>query len=216
MLNRATQKTSTLPSALPQFSHIKRYVDKTDGTDGVAKILPGEYYVTQSNEMITTVLGSCIAVCAYDLKLKIGGMNHFMLPLDSQSGSINSADVTKCTRYGNYAMELMINDILTLGGRRSKLEFKVFGGAKLMKHGSNIGAQNIHFVRSFLENEGYSISSSDVGITYPRKVKFFPETGKAKVRRLPSSDVEEIIHQEENLNTQSEPTLDDHGDLELF
>ena len=129
---RRLQAVPQMPPALPQFGHIRRTWDEELGIT-VAKLLPGDYYVTRHNEAIFTVLGSCVSACVRERKLGIGGMNHFMLPLDRSGGTSAWADnlVSSATRYGNVAMERLINDIMTLGGQRSNLEFKVIGGGKV-------------------------------------------------------------------------------------
>ena len=106
-----------LPPALPNFEHIRRTWDVDLGLP-VAKLLPGDYYVTRYNEAIFTVLGSCVSACVRERKLGIGGMNHFMLPLDQSGGTSAWAEnlVSSATRYGNVAMERLINDIMRLGG----------------------------------------------------------------------------------------------------
>jgi len=168
---------------LPGFEHVKRYWDSVRKVVA-AKILPGEYYVTRHVEGITTVLGSCISACIRDPVAKVGGMNHFMLPSGRDLG--NSQAITSATRYGNYAMEHLINDILKYGGRRERLEVKVFGGGKVIQDmvTMNIGERNIQFVDEYLQVEGLTILAHDVGDIYPRKVLYFPETGVVKVKKL--------------------------------
>jgi chemotaxis protein CheD len=132
-----------LPPALPQFGHIRRTWDADLGVP-VAKLLPGDYYVTRHNEAIFTVLGSCVSACVRDCRLGIGGMNHFMLPLDRSGGTSAWAEnlVSSATRYGNVAMERLINDIMTLGGQRANLEFKVIGGGKVLDMSLDVGGRN--------------------------------------------------------------------------
>src|SRR5919109_1426996 len=127
--------------ALPQFAHITRYWD-SEHTTFAARLMPGEYYVTRHREMIATVLGSCVSACIRDSRLGYGGMNHFMLPLDGSPGpSVWGAAASAATRYGNVAMERLINDILKLGGRREDLEIKLVGGGRVLAHMStDIGA----------------------------------------------------------------------------
>lgn len=201
--------STDMKPCLPQFSHIKRYVDLTN-TCITAKLLPGEYYVTQKNEMITTVLGSCVAACIYDPKSGIGGMNHFMLPGDPNSNSDDNS-----ARYGLFAMESMINDILKLGIKKSLLKAKLFGGGQIIEKMSDIGRKNIQFAKTFLYAEGFELESSDLGLIYPRKVNFFPGTGKAKVKRLRTLHNSTLVVREkaylESIN--KAPIA---GDIELF
>ena len=177
-----------LPPALPQFGHIRRIWDADRGVS-VAKLLPGDYYVTRHDEAIFTVLGSCVSACVRDRKLGIGGMNHFMLPLDRSGGTSAWAEnlVSSATRYGNVAMERLINDIMTLGGQRANLEFKVIGGGKVLDMSLDVGGRNAQFVREYLKTEGFFISAEDLGDSFARKVYYSPATGKVRVKRLTST-----------------------------
>lgn len=206
-----------LGSPLPGFAHIKRYWDKARQCPA-AKILPGEYYVTVHDELITTVLGSCVSACIRDRRLGIGGMNHFMLPLSGESGcwAGDCGDLlSTATRYGNYAMEHMINEILKHGGQKRNLEAKVFGGGRIMKDLSNVGAKNIRFVKEYLETEGIPLLSDDVGDIHPRKVIYFPRTGRALVKRLRHMHNDTVIQRESAYKEElaQQPV---QGDVELF
>ncbi|MEY4195776.1 MAG: chemoreceptor glutamine deamidase CheD, partial [Pseudomonadota bacterium] len=138
----------TIPDpCLQGFESIqRRWNEKEQITE--AKILPGEFYVTTRNERIFTVLGSCIAVCVRDIKTGVGGMNHFMLPIISHErlNEQSSAIIGTATRYGNFAMEHLVNNILKNGGRRGFLEVKVFGGGRVMKAMTDVGQKNIDFI----------------------------------------------------------------------
>lgn len=148
-------------------------------------ITPGEYYVTMQDEVIATVLGSCISVCIKDEKNGIGGMNHFMLP-----GDFSQADVftSNSGRYGMYAMELIMGDLIKMGGDRQNLTAKVFGGGHVLQtmapSPTNVPASNIDFVKSFLSMEGIPVVSSDVGGRLGRKILYLPKTGKVFLKRL--------------------------------
>ena len=196
---------------LPGFESVKRYWDKTNDCVA-AKILPGEYYVSVTNELITTVLGSCISVCIRDAKNGIGGMNHFMLPKDN---NVSDSIVSEAARYGNYAMEHLINDILHYGGERKNLEFKVFGGGKVLDMKMDIGKKNIEFVLDYLKMERFSILAEDVGDVYPRKVNFFPISGIARVKKLKNLHNKTIISRENKYldDIKQQPVA---GDIELF
>lgn len=154
------------------------------------KVLPGEYFVTGENMAIVTVLGSCIAACLWDRVLQIGGMNHFMLP---ESDSADSSG-----RYGSYAMELLINEMLKMGARRETMQAKIFGGGQVMANFTtmNVGERNTAFVTQYLQTERIPIVSEDVLDIYPRKVVFFPLTGKAMVKRLAHAHPEALVAQE--------------------
>jgi chemotaxis protein CheD len=186
-----------LPPAMAQFAHVNRYWDREHAVSA-AKLLPGEYYVSTAGEMIVTVLGSCVSACVRDVRLGIGGMNHFMLPLDaSQGSSAWGAAVSAATRYGNVAMERLINDILKLGGRRECLEFKLVGGGKVLRTMSmDIGARNISFVRGYVAEEGFTVAGEDLGDIYPRKVCYFPDSGKIRVKKLTSLHNDTLIERE--------------------
>jgi len=201
-----------MPPVLKGYEHIKRYWDKTQDCY-TAKILPGEYYVTMNNECVTTVLGSCVSACVRDTKLGIGGMNHFMLPVNR--GSIDVASVSDAARYGNFAMEHLINDIMSHGGQRKNMEFKLFGGGKVMAIGMDVGQKNIDFVLEYMAEEGFYIAGQDLGDIYPRKVNYFPKSGKVKMKKLKRMHNDTITKREEQYLDQLkvEPVA---GDIELF
>lgn len=186
-----------LPSMLPGFAHINRYWDPHEGCFA-AKILPGQYYVSLHGEMMVTVLGSCVSACIRDAVFGIGGMNHFMLPVDGNSSTIKDAGrlVDESARYGVYAMELLINDILKNGGLRENLEVKITGGGRMLANMSDIGRCNIEFVRKFIVTEGLDILAEEVGDIYPRKVQYHPDTGKVKVKKLRSMHNGSIVRRE--------------------
>jgi len=206
---------SSLPKALLGFEHVNRYWDKRNKAYA-AKILPGEYFVTKSNEIITTVLGSCVSACIRDPINQIGGMNHFLLPLTndeiwSSKTKLNSL----ATRYGNFAMEHMINDILKYGGVKKNLEIKIFGGSRIMQAMTDIGKSNIDFVKSFLILEGFDLKAEDVGGINPRKVLYNPLTGKVRVKKLKDLHNDTIIKREVNYKSKLSAS-GTTGDVDLF
>jgi chemotaxis protein CheD len=148
-------------------------------------IKPGEYYVTDQDEVIATVLGSCISVCLKDEKNKIGGMNHFMLPGDFRQEDVFTS---QSARYGMYAMEMVLGDLIKLGGDREHLIAKVFGGGHVLKsvaqNAQSVPTSNIQFVKSFLSMEGIKVLKTDVGGSLGRKVLYLPTSGKVFVKRL--------------------------------
>jgi chemotaxis protein CheD len=156
------------------------YYDRTFDCDA-AKILPGEYYFTGRDMLIVTVLGSCVSACIRDRMTGLGGMNHFMLPDGGDSGPVSAS-----MRYGGYAMEVLINDLLKAGARREHLEAKVFGGGAVLRGftAMNVGERNAAFVTSFLKTEKIPVLAEDLNDVYPRKVYFFPRTGKVLVKKL--------------------------------
>lgn len=208
------QKNQPVPDKpLAGFAGINRYWDRQREIFA-AKILPGEYYVTTQDELITTVLGSCVSACIRDPAMRIGGMNHFMLP----SGSSDSRNVAnEATRYGNFAMEKLINDVLKNGGRRDKLEIKLFGGGNVLKNmgATDIGGRNIAFVREYLQTEGFNIIAEDLGDIFPRKVIYDPISGKVQVKKLRKLHNDTISRRELGYrkNIEREPVA---GDIELF
>ena len=212
----ARQTKSELPAAARGFEHIKRYWDP--GCERwSAKILPGEYFVTRSDEAITTVLGSCIAACIRDPAVRIGGMNHFMLPEDNSVGKSSWIDGPGglATRYGSYAMESLINELMKLGARRDRFEVKLFGGGKILSSMTDVGKKNILFAKDFLKLEGFKISAEDVGDVCPRRVMYFPATGVVMCKRLRALDVVEIVQRETSYLTSLAAKPAD-SDVELF
>ena len=204
-----------LEPSLPGFENINRYWDKQHDIQA-AKILPGEYYVTNYNELVTTVLGSCVSACIRDRVFGIGGMNHFMLPLSEGKGWGGASDFTStATRFGNYAMEHMINDILKHGGHKKQLEAKIFGGGRMMDAQTDIGRTNIDFVCSYLKTEGIPVLAQDVGDIYPRKVIYFPKSGKVRVKKLKTMHNSTVLKRETQYRKEivEQPV---QTDIELF
>ncbi len=202
---------------LPAFSHMQRYWDP-DNERWSVKILPGEYYVTRADEAVTTVLGSCISACVRDPKINVGGMNHFMLPEDRSVGPNNWLDpaVGLATRYGSYAMESLINDLLKLGATRERLEIKLFGGGRILSGMTDVGERNITFIKSYMQLEGLRIAAEDMGGTQPRKVVYFPATGRCKLRKLPPVENRIISHHEQLYRDSLGRRAADGGDVDLF
>lgn len=204
-----------LPTPLPGFEHINHYWDGQHNMPA-AKILPGEYYVTRYDEIITTVLGSCISVCVHDLSAGVGGMNHFMLPI-SKSGDWNGAEdpVSEANRYGNFAMEHMINELLKYGAAKQNLEVKVFGGGQILSKFTHIGEKNIQFIHLYIENERLRLAGEDVGGCLARKVVYFPATGRVRVKKLKQLNNNTILEREHKYIADIERTPV-KGEVELF
>lgn len=201
-------------AAQPGFESIRRYV--TASGQAVAKLLPGDYYVTREDEVLDTVLGSCVSACIRNPRLRIGGMNHFMLPRPSGAGNDTWESIAgRATRYGSASMEQLINSILRAGGARAELEVKIFGGANVMSALSDIGAHNIAFVRDFLRQEGLSVSSEDVGKTCPRHIQYFPMSGRVRVRHLTMHQRQAVASHEQHYarGLQQAPVA---GEIDLF
>ena len=171
------------------------YYDRTFDRDA-AKILPGEYYFTAKDMMIVTVLGSCVSACLRDRVSGVGGMNHFMLP----DGGDSDSPVSASMRYGTYAMEVLINELLKAGARRENLEAKVFGGGNVLRGfvAINVGQRNAQFVRDYLRAEGIRIIAEDLNDIHPRKVYFFPRTGKVLVKKLKQLNNNTLVNREQD------------------
>jgi chemotaxis protein CheD len=178
-----------LPKALPGFANVRRY--RNSQGQFIAKLLPGDFYVTCEDEILDTVLGSCVSACIRNPRLKIGGMNHFMLPRPSGSGTDSWEKVAgRGMRYGSASMEQLINGVLGAGGTRDDLEVKIFGGGRVLARLSDIGARNLEFVREFLKQEGLTIAAEDAGDTCSRHVQYFPRSGRVRVRHLSARSAE--------------------------
>lgn len=156
------------------------------------RIVPGEYYVSCDREIIVTTLGSCISACIRDRKAGIGGMNHFLLPDDNGSIKRDGACASTATRYGCFAMEQLINTILENGGSRENLEIKLFGGSNIMRSMTDVGIRNISFVRRYLGDDNLQVHSEDLGGTHPRKVMYFPFSGRVLVRKMPMQQLQTV------------------------
>ncbi len=195
----------------------KLYHDRSFDIKAI-KLLPGDYYASSDNIMIVTVLGSCVAACIRDKHTGIGGMNHFMLP---EGASGQGVWGSSSARYGAYAMEMLINHVLKLGAKRNQLEAKLFGGGAVVKHlkSSNVGEKNAKFSLDYLETEGIPVVSSDLLDIYPRRVYFFPQTGKVLVKKMYGVHNNEVILQEQGYSSSLKAknvSGDIAGDIELF
>lgn len=184
------------------------YRDRHFRTEAI-KVLPGEYYATGSEIMIVTLLGSCVAACLRDSKAQVGGMNHFLLPHDK------SQDAQSGARFGLFAMEVLVNALLSMGAKREAMEAKVFGGANVVKSMSNskVGQENSDFVLDFLRREHIRVVAEDLGGERPRRVHYFPRTGQAMVKLLGEVESQQISRAEHDLEDRAAHTS---GDVELF
>ncbi|HEY9199761.1 MAG TPA: chemoreceptor glutamine deamidase CheD [Gammaproteobacteria bacterium] len=205
------------PPMLPGFEHINRFWDRGRQLY-LAKILPGEFYVTVEQELIGTVLGSCISACIRDPVFGIGGMNHFMLPTggdEHRSDRWQGTHLSAATRYGTHAMEQLINTLIKHGARRDNLEVKIFGGGRVLKQMTDVGRRNIEFAREYIATEGLRLVSEDVGDIHPRKIMYWPLTGRVLMKKLRSLHNDTILLREENYqhSIEERPT---EGAVELF
>jgi len=176
--------------------------------NAAVKILPGEYFVDTEDILVMTTLGSCIAACLWDRTAQIGGMNHFMLP----EGSGDSG------RYGSFAMELLINEMMKRGASKSRMEAKIFGGGAVISgmNTINVGERNTNFVIDYLKTERIPIVSKDVMDVYPRKVCFLPHSGKAMVKRLAPTNTDALVQQDRAAAQKAQPVVSTGGSIDLF
>ena len=197
-MSEPTTQTETI---ICGFEDHKKYFDHALNAM-VVKISPGEYYITDQKEVITTVLGSCISACIRDVRMNIGGMNHFMIPVKLDHA--NAPKQLSDTRYGISAMEHLINDILKHGGSRNSLEIKLFGAANVLHGSGSVGMKNIKFIYDFIEEQGYRIASESLGGGYSRKINYCPITGKVMLKKLASTSLAVVNSQEHKLQKQIE------------
>ena len=199
MASSTTGNSNPPPATLPGFEDVSRYWDPVHMIFA-AKILPGEFYVTREQEMIVTVLGSCISACVRDPETGVGGMNHFMLPVSQNEshgtwgGGEPGKDYTM--RYGDFAMKRLINEIIKNGGRRENLEVKIIGGGRILAQMTDVGSRNIDFAHQFIRDTGLRLANEDTGGIYPRKVYYFPQEGKVRVKKLRTLHNNTIIERE--------------------
>ncbi|MDE2080403.1 MAG: chemoreceptor glutamine deamidase CheD [Burkholderiales bacterium] len=178
------------------------------------KILPGEFFVHDENILLLTTLGSCIAACLWDRERRVGGMNHFLLP-DAGGGTDSGRDTG---RYGSFAMDLLIGEMVKRGATRATMEAKVFGGGAVIRGMSsiNVGQQNTEFVLDYLRTERIPVVSKDVLDTCPRKVCFLPASGKAMVKRLATTNTDALVAQERAAAARAVPAVAAGGSVDLF
>jgi len=176
--------------------------------NAAVKVLPGEHFVHDEDVLVMTTLGSCIAACLWDRERRIGGMNHFLLP---------EGPVADGGRYGAFAMDLLIGELVKRGASRMTLEAKVFGGGAVIGGMTtiNVGERNTRFVLDYLRTERIAVVSKDVLDIHPRKVCFMPASGKAMVKRLAATQAAMLAAQEQNAATRL-PAPSAGGSIDLF
>jgi chemotaxis protein CheD len=178
----------------------------------IIKIFAGEWAISRAqDEMLATILGSCVSACVRDPVVGVGGMNHFLLPGDE----LNDRAASDAARYGVNAMESLINALLKAGAQKHRLEFKVFGGGNVIKHSARIGSKNAAFVQQFLQREGYRIVSKDLEGEHPRSLHYYPVTGKVMLRTLRRTQDYQVVEEEARYREAltAKPV---EGEIELF
>lgn len=186
------------------------YNERAFGCPAV-KVLPGEFFVADEEVVLTTVLGSCVSACMWDPLRRVGGMNHFLLPEGGSADPLSDSG-----RYGAFAMERLINELMKRGARKSGMEAKVFGGGHVMKNFTTmkVGSRNAEFVLGFLRAEGIHIVSQDLLDIHPRRVAFFPATGRALCKKLTQAEPG-VVAAEQRYSERLKSTAV-VGDVELF
>jgi chemotaxis protein CheD len=200
------------PRATGAAGEASSFYFERDFARHAVRVLPGEFFVAAEDVVLSTVLGSCVAACLWEPQLRIGGMNHFLLP-----GEDGGADpLSESGRYGVFAMEQLINELLKRGARRSALEAKVFGGGHVMRRFTTltVGTRNAEFVLRFLAAEGIRVTAQDLKDIHPRRVAFFPHSGRALCRHLKRADAALIA--EERDYSAALVRKPPAGDVELF
>lgn len=178
----------------------------------MVKVFPGDFYVTtRKDEMLVTVLGSCVSACIRDPLAGIGGMNHFMLPQHKSgawAGDLSSA------RFGNFAMEKLINELIKMGACRDRFEVKVFGGGNVTDSSIAVGSDNADFVLRYLEAEGLSCTAQDLRGSLPRRIHYYPATGRAVRKLLRPSDSSAVSREESDYYSRLQRQK--FGEIQLF
>lgn len=179
----------------------------------MVKVFPGEFYVTKKpDEVLVTVLGSCVAACIRDPIARVGGMNHFMLP-HHKSG--NWGEDSRSARFGNFAMEKLINELIKAGADRGRMEIKVFGGGNVTDTSNAVGTDNAEFVLRYLDAEGFRCAAQDLGGLLPRRIHYYPSTGRVVRKLLGANDTYTVSREERDYGNRlkSQKTT---GEIQLF
>lgn len=171
-------------------------------------VVQGEYaIITEPNIVLTTILGSCVATCMWDPVAGVGGMNHYLLPGDLESSG-------ESMKYGVNAMELLVNGLLQKGAARGRLQAKLFGGGQVVRNLSDVGAKNAEFGLKFLQMEGIPCVGQSLGGDRARRIRFWPQTGRAGQMLLDPSLAE--VQQAERAKPAPQPANSAAGSIELF
>jgi chemotaxis protein CheD len=168
-------------------------------------IIQGEYRISSDPcVVLTTLLGSCVSACFWDPVSGVGGMNHFLLPGEAGAEGM---------RYGVHAMELLVNDLLKHGARRDRLQAKLFGGARLSEHLSDVGLLNANFAERFVRDENIRVVGASLRGEQARRIQFWPVNGRA--RQILLSKSEDTVFAAERARPAPQPVAAG-GALELF
>jgi chemotaxis protein CheD len=167
----------------------------------VLRLMPGGLYVSGEDEILTTVLGSCVSACIRDVTNGIGGMNHFMLPRPDAGAALDSSSAG---RYGTHAMKLLVDGIVERGGRPENFEIKIFGGGQITQGAIDVGAQNIEFIRRYLEEASLDVAAEDMGLAFPRKINYFVGSGRVMVKKLRALHSRSIAAEEQRYRGQAQ------------
>jgi chemotaxis protein CheD len=179
----------------------------------MVKVFPGEFYVTDKpDEVLVTVLGSCVSACIRDPLVGVGGMNHFMLP-HHKTGTWG--DDLRSTRFGNFAMEKLVNELIKAGCARERMEIKVFGGGNVTDMTTAIGSENAEFVMRYLQLEGLHCAAQDLGGSLPRRIHYNPADGRV-VRRLLGTSDRYAVNREEHDYEKRLLVQQPSGEIDLF
>lgn len=190
----------------------QKYFDRRINDETIF-VLPGNHFVQMSGQnSISTLLGSCVSACIRDTTSQAGGLNHFLLPVQDSSESNGQS-----MRYGVYAMEVLINDLLKSGSKKVNLQAKIFGGAKVISTSAatTVGTENSDFVREYLKSENIPIVAEDLGGDTPRRIYFYPHNGKVSVLKVVSIESNQIREREQEMRMAALKQKKS-GDVELF
>jgi chemotaxis protein CheD len=176
-------------------------------------IFAGDFYVTsRSDVFLTSVLGSCIAVCMRDPVVGCGGMNHFLLP---EGEPLDERFPGLALRYGSYSIERLINAIVSRGGRRDRLEIKAFGGANVLHQSNAVGSRNVEFIEGYFAREGLQVAASDLRGNFARKLRYYPASGRAQIAEVRDSDATAaFLAERKAVNRLHDQPI--AGDIEVF
>ena len=179
----------------------------------VAKIFPGQYFVTDRDIVLVTVLGSCVAACIRDSRAGVGGMNHFLLP----DAARDTSPASRSARYGSFAMEVLINQLIRHGARRENMEAKVFGGGSVLPdlRSAGVGESNARLIVEYLRKERVQVLAQDLLDDCARKIYFFPATGRVLVKKLRQLHNATVLAREQDYSRRL-LDVEVSGEVELF